>query len=107
MNNRTPWVVQSRSMSDGALVIKDADNNEVCCLAEKADREYGKKDTERQLLGQYIINCVNSHDALARLAQGTVNWYESSGSSDPDTSSIGSDVLWSQARAALKIAKAR
>ena len=64
MNNRTPWVVQSRSMSDGALVIKDADNNEVCCLVEKSDREYGKKDTERQILGEWIVNCMNSHSGL-------------------------------------------
>ena len=61
---RTPWVVQSRSMSDGALVIKDADHNEVFCLAEKADREYGKKDLERIILGEWIVNCMNSHSDL-------------------------------------------
>ena len=61
---RTPWVVQSRSMSDGALVIKDADHNEVCCLAEKADRKYGKKDSERIILGEWIVNCMNSHSDL-------------------------------------------
>jgi hypothetical protein len=39
-----PWFAQSRAMSDGALVIKDSEFNELCVIRESADRIYGSQN---------------------------------------------------------------
>lgn len=38
------WVARSRSASDGALVVMDAEFNEVCVIREQIDRYYGDQD---------------------------------------------------------------
>ena len=44
MGNFGQWVAQSRGMSDGALVVKDQEFNEICVIRESADRSYGAQN---------------------------------------------------------------
>jgi len=44
----TQWQAQSRSASDGALVVKDENYNEICVIREKSDRTYGPLDNQDQ-----------------------------------------------------------
>jgi hypothetical protein len=41
-------------------------------------------------------------DELLEFAKRVVAWYESAGNEDPDQQSIGSDILWSEAKALVK-----
>lgn len=45
-----PWLAQSRSLSDGSLVVNTGapDFNEICCLRDKKDRHYGQQDNTDQ-----------------------------------------------------------
>lgn len=40
------WHTQSRAVSDNALVVKDSDFNEICCIRESKDRTYGDQDEQ-------------------------------------------------------------
>ncbi len=50
---------------------------------------------------QLAALAVNHHDALMLLAKHLQEWYEDSGSADPDRTSKGSVSLWNEARAVL------
>ena len=42
------WNAECRSVSDGSLVVKDQEFNEICVVADKSERVYGPLDFERQ-----------------------------------------------------------
>lgn len=60
-----PWIAESRGVSDGALVVKDAEFNEICVVRERAQRSYGPQDYIDQANAARIVACVNACEGMA------------------------------------------
>ena len=97
---KTPWNAQSRSLSDGALVIKNAAFEQVCVIAEKADRSY-KKDAEHLPIASLI---EAAPDMLAAL-YGTLGIVELVNAETPGAFNDDLPDLIAEARAAIAKAK--
>jgi len=66
-----PWVAQSRAMSDGALVVKDSEFNEICVIRERADRIYGSQN-DTDMANSALIEAAP--DLLAELEAMVTTW---------------------------------
>ena len=68
MTTQTKWTVESRSASDGALVVKDENYNQICTIREKAERTYGgDQEKQDQAHATLIAAAPDMAEALAAL----------------------------------------
>lgn len=59
-HTKEPLRLTSKSMSDGSLVVKDADHEIICLIRPKQDREPGPQDELDIQRGNRIVECVNA-----------------------------------------------
>ena len=64
-HTQAKWDAQSRSMSDGALVVKDSEFNEICVIREKLDRHYRGEQEKTDQANAALI--ASAPDLLAAL----------------------------------------